>query len=177
MSYSPSFNSLMTKQVSDGGGTQGTATSTSSTTLTNSGATWTVNAFAGLTITAGTSVGVISSNTATVITVASWTGGTPSGTAAYTINNTGGGLTGGLVYTCLLPTSGFTQVVELELTNLIGGGIIYYTLDGSTPSPTNFSGVLPATVCSVTLPCDTTPTLKVITSAGSQFITAVVRGK
>jgi len=92
-------------------------------------------------------------------------------------SNGNAALTSSAVYTASLSTSGFTQAVELEITALTGGSAIYYTLDGSTPSTTNFSGVLPATVCSVTLPCDATPTLKLITYAANQFVAAVVRGK
>jgi len=85
-------------------------------------------------------------------------------------------LTASSVYTASLTVSGF-NAVELEITSLTGGGAIYYTLDGTSPSTTNFSGVLPATVCSVTLPCDATPTLKLWTAVSNQYIACVVRGK
>jgi hypothetical protein len=65
----------------------GTATSTTATSLTQSGAGFTPSAYIGNTITAGSSTGTITGNTATVITVAGgWTGGTPSSTASFTIN-------------------------------------------------------------------------------------------
>jgi hypothetical protein len=63
----------------------GTATSTTATTLADTGATRTVNQDVGLTIYAGSSSGVVTSNTATTWTVTSWTGGTPSGTATYRV--------------------------------------------------------------------------------------------
>ncbi|MBU4347268.1 hypothetical protein KKF23_01765, partial [Patescibacteria group bacterium] len=68
----------------------GTATAGAATTLTDTGATWPVNGwntqkvkiFAG---TAAGSVGIISSNTATVLTVASWSAGNPDSTSQYGI--------------------------------------------------------------------------------------------
>jgi hypothetical protein len=56
------------------------------TTATDSGATWTVNAYAGRTITAGSSTGVIVSNTATAATITAWTGGTPTAGTAFSIS-------------------------------------------------------------------------------------------
>jgi hypothetical protein len=53
--------------------------------MTDSGATWVVNGWAGASVLCGSSTGTVSSNTATVLTVASWSGGTPSSTSAYTI--------------------------------------------------------------------------------------------
>jgi hypothetical protein len=76
--------------------------------------------------------------------------------------------------TASLTVSGLTAV-ELEITNISGASTIYYTLDNSTPSSTNFSGILPATPSSVVLPCSGTPTLKLI-SAGTPTWGAVVRG-
>jgi hypothetical protein len=64
----------------------GVATSSSSTSLTLSTATWTVNQFAGQTVTAGASTAVVVSNTSTVLTVSAWTGGTPTSTSAFTVN-------------------------------------------------------------------------------------------
>jgi len=63
----------------------GTSTATSSSTMTDSGATWTVNGFVGCVVTIDGKTGTISSNTATVLTVASWTGGTPTSVSAYSI--------------------------------------------------------------------------------------------
>jgi len=57
--------------------TQGYASSVGATTLTDSSANWVVNEFAGDTVTMGSSSAVITSNTATVLTFSSWTGGTP----------------------------------------------------------------------------------------------------
>ena len=76
--------------------------------------------------------------------------------------------------TASLTVSGFTAV-EIEITNVNGASTIYYTLDNTTPSSTNFSGILPATPCNVVLPCNGTPTLKLI-SAGTPIWGASVRG-
>ena len=85
-------------------------------------------------------------------------------------------LTTNVSYTASLTVSGFLPV-ELEITNRTGTSEIFYTLDGTTPSATNFSGVLPATLCSVTLPCDGTPTLKLFTAGTGIQFAAVVRGR
>jgi hypothetical protein len=72
----------------------GTATGSSSTTLTMTGAGWTVNAYAGQMVAAGSVYGIILSNTATVLTIDRWynpatPGGTvgsiPSTTALFSI--------------------------------------------------------------------------------------------
>jgi len=76
--------------------------------------------------------------------------------------------------TATLTVSGFTAV-EIEITNVNGASTIYYTLDNTTPSSTNFSGILPATPCSTVIPCNGTPTLKLI-SAGTPIWGASVRG-
>lgn len=54
-------------------------------TATDSGAAWTVNAYAGLTVYAGASSMVITSNTATVLTGSSWVGGTPTAGTPFVI--------------------------------------------------------------------------------------------
>jgi hypothetical protein len=56
----------------------GVASATGATSMTDSSASWVVNEFAGDSVSIGTHVGVINSNTATVLTLASWSGGTPS---------------------------------------------------------------------------------------------------
>ena len=53
-------------------GAAGTATATSSTSLTNSGATWTTNQWQGMRVVSGGVWGNISSNTGTVLTVDRW---------------------------------------------------------------------------------------------------------
>lgn len=68
----------------------GTATAGAATTLTDTGAAWPVNGWATqkVKIFAGTSagsVGIISSNTGTVLTVASWSAGNPDNTSQYGI--------------------------------------------------------------------------------------------
>jgi hypothetical protein len=85
-----------------------------------------------------------------------------------------GTLVASTLETASLTVSGFTAV-EIEITNINGASTIYYTFDGTTPSSTNFSGILPATPSSIVLPCNGTPTLKLI-SAGTPLWGAVVRG-
>jgi len=69
--------------------TSGTATNSSGTSLTDSTANWTTNYFKGAIIVAGTSTGIIASNSSTVITLTSlgWAPSSPlpSATASYTI--------------------------------------------------------------------------------------------
>lgn len=64
----------------DGGGMTATAT-----TLTQSGAGWTVNQFTGATVYANGKTMIVTSNTATVLTGASWAGGTPANGSEYNI--------------------------------------------------------------------------------------------
>lgn len=67
----------------------GTATATTATSLTCTGKAWTTNIWAGHTVTAGTVYGVVTSNTATVLTVDRWyTPATPGGAAAATPSGT-----------------------------------------------------------------------------------------
>ena len=80
-------------------GATGQATGSSATTLTNSGASWTVNQWAGCTVYASVSAtamvfGIVVSNTSTALTVDQWytvatpgggAGSTPSSTATYVI--------------------------------------------------------------------------------------------
>lgn len=63
----------------------GTSTATDATTMTDSGATWDINGFAGLALLCGASTATITSNTGTVITHGGWTGGTPSAASAYIV--------------------------------------------------------------------------------------------
>jgi hypothetical protein len=63
----------------------GTSTATSSTTMTDSGATWTANELVGAAVSCGGKTGTVTANTSTQVTVASWTGGTPASVSAYTI--------------------------------------------------------------------------------------------
>jgi hypothetical protein len=82
-------------------------------------------------------------------------------------------LTANTNYVPTLTVSGFTAR-ELEITST-GSALCYYTLDNTTPSSTNFSGILPATPSQVILDCNATPTLKV-QSAGTPTIYVTVRG-
>lgn len=66
-------------------GYTGTSTGTAATTLTDTGAAWTTNAYAGHVVATGSVYGVIASNTATALTVDKWyTPGSPGGAAAAT---------------------------------------------------------------------------------------------
>jgi hypothetical protein len=66
-------------------GATGTSTATSSTSMTDSGASWTSNAYAGQRVQCGTAYAMIKSNTATVLTVDRWyTPSNPGGSAAST---------------------------------------------------------------------------------------------
>ena len=70
---------------------QGTATGSTSTptsTLTDSTASFPTsgNGLIGCVVLAGSSVGLVTANTSTSVTVASWAGGTPSSSSPYTIN-------------------------------------------------------------------------------------------
>lgn len=85
-----------------------------------------------------------------------------------------GTLTANSATTASLTVSGFTAV-EIEVTNVDGAAAMYVTLDGTTPSATNFIAMLPATPSSVVLPMNTTPTCKII-SAGTPKWAATVRG-
>jgi hypothetical protein len=78
------------------------------------------------------------------------------------------------VETATLTVSGFTAV-ELEISNVDGAAAIYWTLDNTSPSTTNFAGVLPATPSNTVVACSGTPTLKLY-SAGTPVWAAAVRG-
>lgn len=94
----------------------GTATASSSTTLTNSGASF--PSMVGWTVRAGSSYATVSSNTATVITVSAWVGGTPSGTATYSVTNLN--LGGSSTYNGGIPTAGAgVGRDDIELSSLL----------------------------------------------------------
>lgn len=73
-----------------------------------------------------------------------------------------------------LTPSGFAAQ-EVEISNLDGAAIVYGTMDGSTPSSTNFLFALPATPCNVVLPVTGAVTVKVI-SAGTPKVGYTIRG-
>lgn len=69
-------------------GFAGTATATSTTSLTMSGATWTSSSYIGHVVTTGVVYGVVTANTGTVLTVDRWYApATPGGTAGTTPGN------------------------------------------------------------------------------------------
>jgi hypothetical protein len=65
------------------GPTNGVSTAVGATTLTDSAAVWLTNQFTGAVLTSGTSTATVTSNTSTVLTFASWTGGTPATPLSY----------------------------------------------------------------------------------------------
>ncbi len=67
-------------------GTADAAVSATATTLTETRAAWTTNEFVGATVTCNAKTMVVTSNTATVLTGASWTGGTPAAGNSWSIN-------------------------------------------------------------------------------------------
>lgn len=70
-------------------GTANAAVTTSATTLNDTRATLVVNGWVGATITCDGKTGVVTSNTATAFTVASWTGGTPTTGSAWSVAGLG----------------------------------------------------------------------------------------
>lgn len=86
-----------------------------------------------------------------------------------------GTLVANTVTTQTLTQSGFAAF-EVEVTNVNGAAAMYGTVDGSTPSSTNFAFVLPATPSTIVLPMlGTSPTLKLI-SAATPAWAATLRG-
>ena len=146
-------------------GETGTATATSATSLTNSGASFPSGGYVGHIVVAGTVYGVITSNTGTVLTVDRWynpatpggtAGSTPSGTTPYMI------LPGGapawfmaLTANNTAPAGGDTTLAG-EITTAGGGlirklatyahttGAASYTLTGAFTA--NGSDSLPVTI-------------------------------
>lgn len=106
------------------------ATSTTATSLTNTGASWTVDAWIGYIVVAGSVFGRINDNTATVLTVDAWlnadgtAGSTPAGTSAYVIvpgsgtavfialtTDTGAPAAGDTVLTSEITTNGLERAI------------------------------------------------------------------
>lgn len=127
--------------------TSGTGTSTgsnSSTTLNDTGKAWTVNAFTNyvVRITSGTGaeqVRVISSNTATALTVPAWTT-TPDATSVYSIGNVWNGWTVRTVHDC--------QVQSTNIQVAFGNYVTYHgdTVNSSTPDSGKVGTATSATV-------------------------------
>jgi hypothetical protein len=73
------------KIMGDSSGTTGTSTGVTATSLTNTGASWTTDQWAGKAVFTGGVYGVVKSNTATVLTIDKWYApGDPGGAAATT---------------------------------------------------------------------------------------------
>ena len=144
-------------------GTTGQATSSAATTLTNSGAAWTVNQWAGYRVYASVSAsamvwGNVLSNTSTALTVDRWyapatpggsAGSTPSGTAAYLIAD--GGVVSawfmGLTATNITP--GATDHALSGEYTVAGGGLVrkicpYALTSGTSPMTMTLTPVFTA---------------------------------
>ena len=120
-------------------GATGQATGSSATTLTNSGASWTVNQWAGCTVYASVSAtamvfGIVVSNTSTALTVDQWytvatpgggAGSTPSSTATYVIiqGNSPAWFMGLSTSTTALGTPSTNTSLPSEITTA-GGGLV-----------------------------------------------------
>jgi hypothetical protein len=169
----------------------GTATSTNSTTLNDSTKSWTANAYIGGTIVAGSSSGVITANGTTSITVSSWTGGTPSGTSAYTIYpvlsvtlSSGTNVTAGTAANATVQT--VSVKAELEKLSYIGTGNVTVAKTGTSAYTyaITFSGALAnqnmkTLVIASSLTGTNSPVITVATSAQGSTIklTKYTRGQ
>ena len=115
----------------DVAGFAGTATATSTTSLTMTAAGWTTDAFIGHVITTGVVYGVITTNSATVATVDRWyVPATPGGTAGTTPGNVAFAILPGQApywYMALTANSSAAVATDTTLTGEIataGGGLI-----------------------------------------------------
>ena len=129
-------------------GTSGTATATSATSLTNSGASWTTNQWAGYRVYAGTVWANVISNTATALTVDQWyavpdtgsAGSTPAGTTSYLVAS-GGSVAAwyiGLTTTNITPAATDTSLSGEVTTNGMGRKIAPFALTSGT-SPASYT--------------------------------------
>ena len=166
-------------------GAAGTATATSSTSLTNSGATWTTNQWQGMRVVSGGVWGNISSNTGTVLTVDRWytpsnpggsAGSTPGSTSAYVVidGSAPGWFMGISADVTALSNPSTNTSLPGEITTT-GGGLVRkictyaHTAAANTYSLTsvftaNGSDVLPVTIGSIGVftsmkPADTSSTM------------------
>lgn len=116
-------------------GAVGTATGTSATTLTDSGATWTTNAFAGHVVVSAGVYGVVISNTGTVLTVDRWNNpATPGGTA---------GTTPGNVAYAILPGNAPSMFVALSTnTTTVGSSDTDLSASSGTEITTSSGGLI-----------------------------------
>jgi hypothetical protein len=148
----------------DVAGDTGTSTGTTSTSLTDSGKSWTSNAFAGHIVVSAGVYGVILSNTATALTIDRWYApGTPGGAAGSTPSTgTYVILPGGApaMYMALTANNSAPSASDTTLAGEIttsGGGLVRklatfaHTLGASTytlsaPFTANGSDALPVTV-------------------------------
>lgn len=149
-------------------GESNTATATSATSLTRTGASWTTDAWKGHIVVAGTVYGVVISNTGTVLTIDRWNefatpggaaGATPGATSAYVIlGGNAPAMFTGLTANSTAPALGDTALTG-EITTAGGGlirkistyahtaGAASYTL--TTAYTANGSDSLPVTVAKI----------------------------
>lgn len=110
-------------------GTEDAAVTYAATTLTDTRKNWEVNRWRGHLVTADGKLGVVSSNTATVLTVPSWNGGTPAANSAYEIappyrEAKDGGVATGSTATTL------TDTTKAWTVNAYAGRMVYAKLHG-----------------------------------------------
>jgi hypothetical protein len=125
------------------GTSAGTATSSSSTTLVNTGATWVPNQWLGWTVTMGGKTATVLYNTTTTITVASWSGGGSPTPGAYTIAAVNGtnartlNRPRGRAYPSAVPFFGSMLVFAWRLSAAIGKrvNIIHLGINGASLTP------------------------------------------
>jgi len=107
----PNFNSSQraVKTITFGPATaSGTSTGSTATTLTDALAAWTIDAYIGLTVYSDGKSGVVTTNSDTVLTVDSWTGGTPTAVKGYMVG--AAGLDGGIGARTLFTVTGIVIV-------------------------------------------------------------------
>lgn len=139
---------LVTYAARKTGTTSGTATATSATTLTDGGAAWSTDQWYQQVIVAGTSWGIVVSNTATVITVDSWRGGTPSSTAAYAVRASLVGCSRGMLgTTAAAPADNATITYISEQAICFIGSNVVAAAQANIVSGNTFVGVRTGYLC------------------------------
>ena len=130
-------------------GSTSTSTATGATSLTNSGASWTTNQWAGYRVYCGGVWANIISNTATVLTIDQWyapatpggsAGSTPGATTVYVIAD-GGSVSAwfiGITSTNITPAAGDTSLSGELTTNGLGRKIAPFALTSGT-SPATYT--------------------------------------
>ncbi len=109
-------------------GSQGKSTGVTATTLTDSSQNWVANRFVGDSVATGGKTGTVTANTATVLTISSWVGGTPASAIPYTVGGIRGVVGSDTATTSkpVLIAGGYTKVGDG------GGGVFYWDKSSST---------------------------------------------